>query len=155
MFFILIANNEKTNFKEIHHRSDVQSNDLSRGYLKFLVDAGLEVLVEEGLELFVLLVEHAGVFDQVLPGHEHCVVLCECGVERLPHGKLLRREHSGELLPKHFLLALVALGLLLCALEVRLLLRARAPQQLLLHRPVLPVHVELLQRKHQVVRVQV
>jgi len=123
--------------------------------LKFLIHAGLQVLVQQGLQLFVLLVEHAGVFDQVLPGHEHCVVLCECGVERLPHGKLLRREHSGELLPKHFLLALVALGLLLCALEVGLLLGARATQQLLLHRAVFAVNVELVQRKHQVVWVQV
>lgn len=102
-----------------------------------------------------MLIEHAGIFNQVLTSHEHCVVLCECGVERLPHGKLLRREHSGELLPKHFLLALVALGLLLCALEVGLLLGARATQQLFLHRAVFAVNVELVQRKHQVVWVQV
>ena len=65
--------------------SDVQSNDLGRRNLQLLVDTSLQVLIEKRLELFVLLIEETGLFDQVLSVDEQLVVLAQRLVEGLPH----------------------------------------------------------------------
>lgn len=70
-------------------RSDVQSDDLGGWDLQLLVDASLQVLVEKRLQLFVLLIEEAGLLDQVLSVDQELVVLAQGLVEGLPHAQLL------------------------------------------------------------------
>lgn len=48
---------------------------MGRRHLELLVDTSLQVLVEQRLELFVLLVEKTGLLDQVLSVHQHLIVL--------------------------------------------------------------------------------
>lgn len=71
--------------------SDVQSNDLGRWNLQLLVDTSLQVLIEERLELFVLLIEETGLFNQVLSVDKQLVVLAQCLVKGFPHAQLLVR----------------------------------------------------------------
>lgn len=87
--------------------SDVEANNLGRRHLKFLIDAGLQVLIQQSLQFFVLLVEQARLFDQVLTFHKHLVVLAESLVERAPHRLLLWTEDSDQFFPEHFFLFLV------------------------------------------------
>ena len=133
--------------------SDVQTDNLGGWHLQLLVDACLQVLIQQRLELLVLLVEQTGLLDKVLSLGEHLVIAAQRLVERLPHTELLGRQNRGQLLPEHLLLLLVAFCLLLLALEVGLLLGGHA-NQLLLDRVVLLVFVELLKSHHQVVGVQ-
>lgn len=65
--------------------SDVKADDLGWWHLQLLVDSSLQILIQKGLELLVLLVQETGLFDQVLSLHEHLVVLAEGLVEGLPH----------------------------------------------------------------------
>jgi hypothetical protein len=54
--------------------SVVKSDHLSRWNLQFLINTSLQVLVQEGFKLFVLLVEKTSLFDQVLTVNKHLVV---------------------------------------------------------------------------------
>ena len=69
--------------------SNVEADNLSWWDLELLVDAGLEVLVQQCLQLFVLLVEKSGLLDQVLSVDKHLVVFGESRVESSPDGPLL------------------------------------------------------------------
>ena len=57
--------------------------------MKLLIDASLQVLVEQGLEFFVLLVKKTGLLDQVLTVDQELVVLDERPVQGLPDRELL------------------------------------------------------------------
>ena len=70
-------------FGEYSH-SNVESNDLSGGHLQFLVDARLQVLIQQCLQFFVLLVKQTSLFDQVLTVHQKLVVLHKGLVEGFP-----------------------------------------------------------------------
>lgn len=91
--------------------SNIETDDLGRGHLKFLIYASLQVLIQQRLQFFVLLVEQARLLDQVLTLDKHLVVLTESLVERAPHGQLLSTEDGDQFFPEHFLLFLVTLCL--------------------------------------------
>ena len=57
--------------------------------MKLLIDASLQVLVEQSLEFFVLLVKKTGLLDQVLTVDQELVVLDERPVQGLPDRELL------------------------------------------------------------------
>ena len=84
----------------------VETNDLCRWDLEFLVDASLQILIEQGLKLFVLLVKKSRLLNQVLSVDKHLVVLSQSFVECFPHGELHGVEDVGQLLPIELLLNL-------------------------------------------------
>ena len=57
--------------------------------MKLLIDASLQVLVEQSLEFFVLLVKKTSLLDQVLTVDQELVVLNERPVQGLPDRELL------------------------------------------------------------------
>lgn len=57
--------------------------------MKLLIDASLQVLVEQSLEFLVLLVKKTGLLDQVLTVDQELVVLDERPVQGLPDRELL------------------------------------------------------------------
>ena len=59
-------------------RSDIETNHLSGWDLEFLVHTSLQVLIEERLQFFVLLIQQAGLLNKILALNEHLVVLAEC-----------------------------------------------------------------------------
>ena len=73
--------------REIKYRcfSLVQTDDLGGWDLEFLVDTSLQVLIEQCLKLFVLLVKKSSFFDQVLSVYQHLIVLSQCLVQCSPH----------------------------------------------------------------------
>lgn len=79
--------------------SNVESNDLSGRNLQLLVNASLQVLIQQCFQLFVLLIEQASLFDQVLTVHQKLVVLDQSLVESLPHRLLLRGQNGRHLVP--------------------------------------------------------
>ena len=74
--------------------SDVEANDLSGGHLQLLIHTSLQVLIQQGLQLLVLLVQETGLLDEVLALNKHLVVLAQGLVEVAPHGQLLGAEHG-------------------------------------------------------------
>ena len=54
--------------------SYVESDDLCWRHVKLVVNTSLEILVEQRLQLFVLLVEQACFLNEVLALHEQAVV---------------------------------------------------------------------------------
>ena len=57
--------------------------------MKLLIDASLQVLVEQSLEFLVLLVKKTSLLDQVLTVDQELVVLDERPVQGLPDRELL------------------------------------------------------------------
>ena len=57
--------------------------------MKLLIDASLQVLVEQSLEFLVLLVKKTGLLDQVLTVDQELVVFDERPVQGLPDRELL------------------------------------------------------------------
>ena len=57
--------------------------------MKLLIDASLQVLVEQSLEFLILLVKKTGLLDQVLTVDQELVVLDERPVQGLPDRELL------------------------------------------------------------------
>ena len=76
--------------------SNIEANDLGWGHLKLLIDTGLQVLVEQRLELLVLLVQQARLLDQILPVYQQLVVVAQRFIEGSPHGQLLVGEDLGH-----------------------------------------------------------
>ena len=58
-------------------RSDVEANDLSWRHLELLVHSSLQVLVQQGLQLLVLLVQQASLFNQVLSVDQELIVITQ------------------------------------------------------------------------------
>ena len=65
-----------------------------------MIDA--DVLVEEGLELFVLVVQLSCFVYQLLPGLQQVVVFGERFIQHLPNSKSSFWEHLSHLLPIFF-----------------------------------------------------
>ena len=68
----------------------------------------MQVLVEQCLKLFVLLVQQACLLDQILSVHQQLVVVAQRFIEGSPHGQLLIGEDLGHRSPVHALLLLLA-----------------------------------------------
>jgi len=120
-----------------------------------VVDARLQVLVEQSLELLVLLVEQSCLFDQVLAFHQQSIVLRQRFVQGSPQSMTLIRENLRHALPKHLLLSLLSLQLLLLSLEVGLLLQSWVYQQVLRVQLFFSLLVEFLQHFHNIIQVHV
>jgi len=67
--------------------------------LKLLVDASLEVLVQQCFEFFILLVQKTSLFNEILTVDEELVVFSEGVIERSPDRELLVVEDLGHLTP--------------------------------------------------------
>jgi len=57
--------------------SDIQADHLRGRHLQLLVDASLQVLVQQSFQFFVLLVKQASLLNQVLPLHKLLVVFAQ------------------------------------------------------------------------------
>ena len=142
--------------REIKYRcfSLVQTDDLGGWDLEFLVDTSLQVLIEQCLKLFVLLVKKSSFFDQVLSVYQHLIVLSQCLVQRPPHRELHGVQNVGQLLPIQLLLYLFSsLALLLCLHGLRLLAGSTTECSLL--SLLLTEFLELLKRVHYILRFEV
>lgn len=80
--------------------SVVKSDYLGWWNLELLIDTSLQVLVEQSLKLFVLLVKQSSLFDQVLSVHKHLIVLCQRLVESTPDREFLNVKNCCVFFPK-------------------------------------------------------
>jgi len=80
--------------------------------MQFVINTSLQILIEQGLEFFILLVEESGFFDEVLSVNQKSVVFGEGFVKSLPCAKLLIIKNCCHLLPEDSLLSLDSLLLL-------------------------------------------
>lgn len=152
-YFTLIINILKKLSSLDKQISNIQSDNLSRGYMQFMVDSSLKVLVEECLQLFVLLVQQSCFLNEVLPLNQESVVLGKCFVQGSPHALLLFVEHSSHFLPEDSLLSLYPLLLLFFCFEVGALLHSRVAHQLCIVRSFLSLLVEVSQNVDYLVHV--
>lgn len=129
--------------------SNVQSDDLGRRHLQFLVDTGLQVLVEQRLELFVLLIQKTGLLDEVLSIDEKLIVLAQGFVEGLPDGELLIGKDFGHVRPVHllFLLLSASVARFVCRLCIFRLFILLLVHQVFPQIAFVPRLVEMLQRR--------
>jgi len=65
-----------------------------------MIDSGLQVLVQERLEFFILLVEESSIFNQVLSVDEQLVIFREGLVQGSPQGHFVIRKNFGHFLPE-------------------------------------------------------
>lgn len=134
--------------------SDVQADHLRGRHLQLLVNTGLQVLIQQRLKFFVLLVEQASLLNEVLPLNKLLVVLAQGRVQSFPHRLLLHRQDGSHLLPVDLLLPLLALSLLLFTLEVALLLGLLVLVDVGEHGTILTGRVERVQSFGEKIRVQ-
>ena len=66
-------------------RSNIQADNLSRRHLKLLIDTSLQVLVEQSLKLFILLVKQTGLFNEILAINQELVVFLQGIVKSFPN----------------------------------------------------------------------
>lgn len=83
-----------------------------------MVHTCLQVLVQKGLQLLVLLVQEACLLNQVLALNQETVVLGEGLVKCSPYTKLLLIQDCCHLLPEDTFLSLNSFLLLLFCLKV-------------------------------------
>ena len=55
--------------------SYIKTNNLSRRYVKLMINTCLQVLIKQCLKLFVLLIQQASLLDQVLSVNQESVIL--------------------------------------------------------------------------------
>lgn len=122
--------------------------------LKLLINAGLQILIQQGLQFLVLLVKQTSLLDQVLSVHQHLVILGEGLVESAPHRQFHRVKDVGKLLPVELLLDLLIGLLLLLGLTSLSLLPGGATEGSLFGLP-LPLLLKLLEGVDHILGLQV